>query len=204
MNQLTPSAYELWLPARYRPFRLLAWHAAYHQAPWYKTAQLLVCRSLSLSFVVNDMLLCTRRESSKQNNEWRFSWRVLEYINILNYLIIDQLPMSFRGILIMQWNDGCRLVITTLHVSRTVVLCSCMLAVCFFRIKKTIYRQKIWQYNFLMRFVTPRSTYVKHLHTPPHPTYSRWYDLEKFRVWKPTLILIHPLPLLLWTYSECN
>ena len=49
---------------RYFPFRLEWWHLPYHQAPVYRTAQLLLHLSLSLSFVVNAFLLCSEINES--------------------------------------------------------------------------------------------------------------------------------------------
>ena len=53
---LTP--FQLLLSPRYCPFRLEYWQESYHQAPVHRTAQLLLLSlSLSLSFVLNAMLL---------------------------------------------------------------------------------------------------------------------------------------------------
>ena len=54
----TPSAYEsLNDPPWYNPLRLELWQYLYHQAPLYNSAQLSTLKSLSTSFVVNNILL---------------------------------------------------------------------------------------------------------------------------------------------------
>ena len=62
-NQFTPSAWEEWLPRRYKPLRFEWWHLLYHQAPLYLMAQLWrPWLSLSWSLVVNGMPRWKARE----------------------------------------------------------------------------------------------------------------------------------------------